>query len=237
MAIRQSGPGDAYASVARHLAAAERMEEWALARIRRDVVRLLAQRGLPRVLDLACGTGPFSRRAADAGLAPVALDLSPTMLALAARKGEREPRFPVVLADAGRLPFRAEFDAVVLSLALHEMAPRLRERVWSEMRRVLRPGGCLVLIDFTAPPGARGPMARCARAFIAFLERQMARVHPPHYEGYLSYMAQGALGGWLRAHGVSPLVERGYFWGSIGYAVVCPGSGAAVRPDDASLTP
>jgi demethylmenaquinone methyltransferase/2-methoxy-6-polyprenyl-1,4-benzoquinol methylase len=115
----------------------------------------------PVILDLACGTGDFARLVA--GRLPrarvVASDLTLGMLLRARETGIRR----VACADAMRLPFRdAAFDAVFVGYGLRNF-PRLQEAV-SEIRRVLRPGGMLVSLDFFLP---RNPLLR--RLYLAYL--------------------------------------------------------------------
>ena len=121
-------------------------------RYTRDTLReTLARIGpeAPRaVLDIACGTGTLlaeigKRTEMDARVAGV--DLSRGMLAEARRK--LNARAIVAAADAARLPFRdAAFDVAVSVSALHHWGdPRA---VLREARRVLQPGGRLVLTDW-----------------------------------------------------------------------------------------
>lgn len=98
-----------------------------------------------RVLDLACGTGDFSklvaRRDPDAQL--FAADLTERMLRLAGLPNS-------VSADAGALPFRcSSFDAVFVGYGLRNF-PNL-ELTLAEVRRVLKPGGSLISLDFFLP--------------------------------------------------------------------------------------
>ncbi len=210
---------DPYRPIARAIPIGEWLKELFLRRVRSDLLRLLQARAARRVLDLGCGPGSFSRRLADAGLAPVALDASPTMLAQTRAKAQRAPSFPFAFGDAGALPLQPVFDAAVLSLALHEMEPALRDAVWAEMQRVVRPGGLIVLVDFTLPERAT-LLARWTHAFFRFDERQIGRIHPPHYANYLDFMALGGLTAWLRAHDAAILHEQRYFGRNLGLAGV-----------------
>jgi demethylmenaquinone methyltransferase/2-methoxy-6-polyprenyl-1,4-benzoquinol methylase len=102
----------------------------------------------PRVLDLACGTGDFSRLVAEAcpGATTVAADLTHRMLKLARNAGVGAP----VCADAMRLPFPDQtFDAVFIGYGLRNF-PGLSEAL-SEIRRVTKAGGALVSLDFFLP--------------------------------------------------------------------------------------
>jgi SAM-dependent methyltransferase len=97
-----------------------------------------------RVLDLACGSGiytrPFARRARKARV--IGLDISRPMLAHARRKSREEGlhNLDLVRGSALTLPFRSKsFDVVNCCAALH-LLPDI-EQTLSEIHRVLRPGG------------------------------------------------------------------------------------------------
>jgi demethylmenaquinone methyltransferase/2-methoxy-6-polyprenyl-1,4-benzoquinol methylase len=116
--------------------------------------RAVREAALPRgafVLDLACGTGDFSRliRESDPMVRTVAADLTFSMLLLA-REGGAER---TVAADGLRLPFPDGcFDAVFVGYGLRNF-PDL-DAALDEMRRVLTRGGRLVSLDFFLPANA-----------------------------------------------------------------------------------
>ncbi|WP_181787547.1 demethylmenaquinone methyltransferase [Streptomyces phytophilus] len=117
---------------------------------RRAVARAVDARPGQRVLDLAAGTGTSSLPFTAAGAYVVPCDFSLGML----REGKRRhPRLPLTAGDATRLPFAdGVFDAVTISFGLRnvqETAAALRE-----MRRVTRPGGRLVICEFSHPTWA-----------------------------------------------------------------------------------
>jgi len=102
-----------------------------------------------RVLDLACGTGELERRMLEAEPRAdlVGVDLAPAMVERARAKLGGQSGAQIEQADAHDLPFEdASFDAVVCANTFHYFThPR---QVLREAKRVLRPGGRLVLLDW-----------------------------------------------------------------------------------------
>jgi demethylmenaquinone methyltransferase/2-methoxy-6-polyprenyl-1,4-benzoquinol methylase len=116
-------------------------------RWRRAVVDAVAPQPGERILDLAAGTGtssvPFSR----AGAMVVPTDFSLGMLAVGKR---REPYLPFVAGDGMHLPFRdGAFDAATISFGLRNIQDR--QAGLRELLRVVRPGGRLVVCEFSHP--------------------------------------------------------------------------------------
>jgi demethylmenaquinone methyltransferase/2-methoxy-6-polyprenyl-1,4-benzoquinol methylase len=102
------------------------------------------------VLDLAAGTGTSSRPFADRGARVVPCDFSSGML----RVGKRaRPQLPFTAGDATRLPFADHtFDAVTISFGLRNIVDP--DAGLREMLRVTRPGGRLVVCEFSHPTWA-----------------------------------------------------------------------------------
>jgi len=102
-----------------------------------------------RVLDLACGTGDLlARMARDTpGAALAGIDLTGEMVRRARQKLAAVPEAQIEEADAHDLPFGDEaFDIVVCASTLHYFTHP--DQVLGEARRVLRPGGRLVVLDW-----------------------------------------------------------------------------------------
>jgi len=116
-------------------------------RWRKIVVEAVGAEPGQRVLDLAAGTGTSSEPYADAGVHVVACDFSLGMLQVGKR---RRPDIDFVAGDATNLPFADEtFDAVTISFGLRNVSdPELALR---EMARVTKPGGTLVVCEFSHP--------------------------------------------------------------------------------------
>jgi SAM-dependent methyltransferase len=111
--------------------------------------------GSPRnALDVGCGEGRFCRMLKSQGVDVVGIDPTPALIA-AARA--RDVRGTYLKASAERLPFRDDaFDLVVSYLSLIDI-PDLQAAV-SEMARVLRPGGTLLIANLTSFNTARGDL-------------------------------------------------------------------------------
>ena len=110
------------------------------------------------VLDVACGTGDLALVIAEAcGARVVGVDFCRPMLDIAARKSSEMSRtIPFVEGDALRLPFADEkFDAATIAFGLRNLSDVAGGL--GELRRILKPGGRLVVLEFSRPvvPGFR----------------------------------------------------------------------------------
>ena len=117
-------------------------------RWKRRGVEMAAMPDRPVVLDLACGTGDFSKLVAERSpqAVTIAADLTHGMLRLARSSGVQD----TVCADAMTLPFAdGAFDCVFIGYGLRNF-PKLDKAV-AEIERVTRPGGLLVSLDFFLP--------------------------------------------------------------------------------------
>jgi len=116
-------------------------------RWRKAVVSTVGPRPGERVLDLAAGTGTSTLPIAEAGAFAVPCDFSQGMLAV----GKRNlPALPFTAGDGTRLPFAdASFDAVTISFGLRNLVDP--DAGLQEMLRVTRPGGRLVVCEFSSP--------------------------------------------------------------------------------------
>jgi ubiquinone/menaquinone biosynthesis C-methylase UbiE len=105
-----------------------------------------------RAIDLGCGPGTFTERMASHAGAVVGLDLSEAALSQIDRQTQHTVR--PVLGDASQLPFdRASFDFVTSMAVLHETD---LAQVLPAVRKILAPGGRLVLWDLVAGPTMAG---------------------------------------------------------------------------------
>jgi ubiquinone/menaquinone biosynthesis C-methylase UbiE len=157
------------------------------------------------ILDLGCGFGKSTRPLVDAfpGAAVVGIDLSAPNLKLAYHQAERLGK-PIAFYQraAEATGFGDEsFDLVTATMLIHELPMPVLRQVFAESLRVLRPGGCLAVLDF----------ARTGDTFLDFvMEGHGARNNEP----YLPHLLRTDVPHLLREVGfkapeVLPFDERG----------------------------
>jgi demethylmenaquinone methyltransferase / 2-methoxy-6-polyprenyl-1,4-benzoquinol methylase len=121
-------------------------------RWRRLAARAVVRPGA-RVLDACCGTGDLALAADAEGGEVVGLDFAERMLALARRKSAH---VDWVRGDVLALPFPDEsFDAATIGFGLRNVEDR--PKALRELRRVLRPGGRVAILDVVRPRGLLAP--------------------------------------------------------------------------------
>ena len=117
---------------------------------RRRTRQVLQPKAGERVLDLAAGTGVSTVELARSGATAVACDFSLGMLRAGRANVHRRRAVPFVAGDATHLPFAdAAFDAAVISFGLRHVSDV--PAALREMARVVRPGGRLVVCEFSRP--------------------------------------------------------------------------------------
>lgn len=106
-----------------------------------------------RILDIAAGTGTSSASLAKSGAEIVAADFSPGMIEVGRQRQAHLPNLTFTQADAMALPFGDnEFDAVTISFGLRNVNDPLQ--ALREFLRVTKPGGRLVVCEFSHPTNA-----------------------------------------------------------------------------------
>ena len=208
---------------------------------RRAVARIIGAGPGDRVLDLAAGTGTSALSFTAAGADCVACDFSLGMLRagqsrLAQRGTGRNPvagSVGLVAGDALRLPFRdAAFDAVTISFGLRNVARPAA--ALAEMRRVTRPGGRLVVCEFSTITIA--PLDMLYRRYLTNVLPAVARRTARNPEAYTylaesiaDWPAQRELAGVIEAAGWSAVRWRDLSLGVVAVHVgrrPTPGNGA-----------
>jgi ubiquinone/menaquinone biosynthesis C-methylase UbiE len=157
-----------------HWAARYDMLAWLLTRggekrFRRRIIALANLRGGESILDVGCGTGTLAIVAAGADQGGrgriVGVDASPEMIARARRKAAAarvDVAFEQAAAEA--LPFDdASFDVCFGTLMLHHLPRPTRVQCLREVRRILKPDGRFIAVDFGRPQGRHGLLAHFHR--------------------------------------------------------------------------
>ena len=142
-------------------------------------------------LDLCCGTGDLTLAFRRAGARMVGLDFTPEMLPIALGKAERESGSPVafVRGDAMRVAARTNaVDFTSVSFGIRNVSDRIG--CLREMKRVTRPGGRVLILEFTMPPGP--VLGRLYRTYFTRALPAVGRVVSKHNDAY-SYLPRTVL--------------------------------------------
>jgi demethylmenaquinone methyltransferase/2-methoxy-6-polyprenyl-1,4-benzoquinol methylase len=176
---------------------------------RAAMVRAIAPGPGERILDVAAGTGTSSAALQKNGAKVVALDFSSGMVEEGRR---RHKNIEFVVGDATKLPFKDnEFDAVAISFGLRNIVEP--KAALSEMYRVLKPGGRLVICEFSKPP-----VAIMRAGYHTYLKYVMPIIadrsssNPAAYtylaESIREWPDQGELSQWVRGAGFIRVAYR-----------------------------
>lgn len=136
--------------------------------LRERIVRLARLVPGESVLDVGCGTGSVAiaaKRCVGLTGSVNGIDASPEMLSRAAKKAARAGlKIEFQQAFAQSLPFPdARFDAVLSTVMFHHLPRPARQRCAAEMRRVVKPNGRVLVVDFDGKHDNRGLLARMHR--------------------------------------------------------------------------
>ncbi|UCD37621.1 MAG: class I SAM-dependent methyltransferase [Fidelibacterota bacterium] len=140
------------------------------------------------VLDVGCGTGTHLDLYQQAGCQVYGIDSSPAMLEMARQKLGQHATLD--LGDASQLPYPdGTFDLVMITLTLHEMLPATRTAVLSEIQRVIKKSGRILIIDYHPGP-IRFIKGWLFKGLITLIELWAGR---DHFRNYRDFLAHGGV--------------------------------------------
>lgn len=151
-----------------------------------------------KVLDVCCGTGAQVFEYGQLGIITDGIDISPRMLTVAKRNGIKQKVMYISfqLANAMHLPFPDNyFDYASISLGLHDKRKADRYQIISEMKRVVKQEGALILIDFQVP------LPKNIGAF--FVKTIEFFAGGSHYKAFKDYLRNNGLQDILQNHGLT----------------------------------
>ncbi|KQQ03737.1 ubiquinone biosynthesis methyltransferase UbiE [Rathayibacter sp. Leaf185] len=165
-----------------------------------------------RILDVAAGTGTSSASLARSGASVVAADFSRGMISVGRRRHADDERIEFVHADAMDLPFEDDsFDAVTISFGLRNVAEPTT--AIAEFFRVVKPGGRIVICEFSTPPAK--PLAAAYDLYLSKVMPAIVRIassNDPAYdylgESIRAWPEQKVVASWLRDAGFERVAYR-----------------------------
>jgi demethylmenaquinone methyltransferase/2-methoxy-6-polyprenyl-1,4-benzoquinol methylase len=182
---------------------------------RKKVLEKVDPQSGEKILDIAAGTGTSSMALKLPGVEVVAADFSKGMLA---EGKKRYPELEFVFADAMKLPFKNnEFDVVTMSFGLRNVQDR--DKALGEFLRVLKPGGRLVICEFSHVPGLLGVFYRAYLTLILPLVSRLASKTPDAY----SYLSESIVAWPKQAELAKDIAKAGFSktqWKNLSFGVV-----------------
>ncbi len=193
--------------------------------------RAINQQSGERILDIACGTGTSSVALTGTGAHVVAADFSAGMIEVARKRHAGNPNVEFVQADATALPFADdEFDVVTISFGLRNVVEP--KKALAEFYRVTKPGGRVVVCEFSTPPF--GPVRVGYFAYLNYVMPTIVKLASSNAEAYdylsesiAAWPQQSTLSAWLHGVGYRDVAYRNL---SLGIVALHRG----IKPADAA---
>ena len=174
--------------------------------IRKSVAEAIKNAGAVNVIDLCCGTGNQITYLREAGISgAVGVDVSENMLHQAWRNGLKDICLKM---DASSTTFDDHaFDAAIMSFSLHEMNADIAKKVFEESKRIVKPGGLLIVVDYCFDNQTQLVGRFAARAVEKF-------VGGDHYRNFKYFMTHDMLKKF--AEGIKLKEQKRFLMGAVG---------------------
>ena len=151
----------------------------AIKKVRRKITNIIKQYNAESVIDICCGTGDQLKHLRKMGFNQITgVDVSQSMLKQA-RKGKTQAGCEN--QDATNLSFGSNsFDAGIIGFALHEKPLPTAKKILEEAKRVIKPEGILIILDYNQEQNA--PLF--IRGMVHFVERFAGAEHYKNFRQY-----------------------------------------------------
>ncbi|MGM0498231.1 MAG: class I SAM-dependent methyltransferase [Bacteroidota bacterium] len=154
-------------------------------KVRRKITDIIVQQGADSIIDICCGTGNQLKSLRKRGYKNITgIDISHSMLKQSEKgqiKGTCQNQ------DAAALKFETDsFDAGIIGFALHEKSIDTAKKILKEAKRVLKPNGSLIILDYNQEQ----KVPWYIKAMIRIIERFAGK---EHYRNYRQYQKEGGL--------------------------------------------
>lgn len=164
----------------------------AMRSMRTTICTYIKHCGARNIIDLCCGTGEQLRMLNREDILLTGVDLSGAMLNQARSVSPHSIHY--LETDASNLPLPdSEYDAVIISFALHEKPAFLHELIFKEACRLVTHQGNIIIADYATVPAGMDAWIS-GKVVIPLIERLAGL---DHYHNYRDWMAGGALEGFL----------------------------------------
>jgi len=178
---------------------------WALSKVIEPLMRgliiqvpaIAGMKAGDRALDICCGTGALALLCARMGVIATGVDQDPRVIQVADKKSRNQglSNASFQTANALNLPFGdSHFDYASISMAVHEVGRAERDRIISEMKRVVKKEGSLIFIDYKVPLPPI-PSSYTSRVVELVAGRE-------HNRCFRDFIQQGGLDELLKKHGL-----------------------------------
>ncbi len=145
--------------------------------LRRKIRKIIQNNNFNNILDVCCGTGNQLKYLKKKGIEATGIDLSPDMLEVA-----KSARVNCFEQNAEGMNFDNDsYDLVMTSFALHEKSHESAAMIIKEMLRVCKPGGHILLADYSLPRYKFDP----SRKVVNYIEYIAGEEHYGFYKAYL----------------------------------------------------
>jgi ubiquinone/menaquinone biosynthesis C-methylase UbiE len=172
-----------------------------------------------RVLDVGCGTGAHLDLYRNCGCETHGIDSSPSMLKVAKRRLGKDT--VLMIGDATAMPYENQiFDLILCMLLLHEMEESMRNSTIVEMKRVLKPDGRILFIDYHE----RMPLFLKGWKYKIIIEMIELLAGLRHFRNYRHFLANGGLSRLIGQNGLIVEQKRIVAGGTFGLSIAAHGS-------------